>query len=169
METDQDSHPSGNQESNSVSNVARLLASISTDLDIQTLTLPALMSLLEQLAGHPFTHELAELTRVTSNSIFRVVKKTVKTAEGVSLVCETVMERILMLCIAPTLASSPPTRHHFTDDGVVRNSLDLLRIFTLAANSDHKYIMLALKLVSQFTVVLQDIGNLEFTHWENFS
>ena len=144
METDQDSHPSVNQESNSVSNVAHLLASISTDLDLQTLTIPALMSLLEQLAGHPFTCELAELTRATSNSIFRVVEKTVKTPEGVSLVRETVVERFLMLCIAPTLASSPPTRHFFTDDGVVRNSLKLLRVFTLAANSDHKYIKLAL-------------------------
>lgn len=138
METDQDLHPPVNQESNSVSNVAHLLASISTDLDLQILTLPALMSLLEQLPGHPFTQELVELTKATSHSLFRVVKKTVETPEGVSLVRETLVERILMLCIEPTLASPPPTRHLFTDDGVVRNSLELLRIFTLAANNDHK-------------------------------
>lgn len=169
METDQDRQPPVNQHCNSVSNVAHLLASISTDLDLQTLILPPLLSLLEQLAGHPYSQELANLTKSTSDSIFRVVEKAVETPEGVSLVHETVVERVLMLCIEPTLTSPPPTRHFFTDDGVVKNCLKLLRTFTLAANSDHKYIYYCVCVCLCSTFHFQDIGILEFTHQANIS
>lgn len=140
METDQDSQPVTYQEAtcNSLPNIAHLLASISTNLDLQTFTLPALLSLLEQLAGQSFTQEHADLTKAVTSSMCRVVEKTVETLEGVSLVHETVVSRVLLLCIGPSLISPLPTRHLLTEDAILGNCLTLLKIFTLAASNDHR-------------------------------
>ena len=84
-----------------------------------------------------------EVAEAVTGSLCRIVEKAVETPEGISLVHETVVSRILLLCIVPSLTSQPSslptTRHLFTEDTVLKPCLSLLRTFTLAANSEYKY------------------------------
>jgi DNA repair/transcription protein MET18/MMS19 len=138
METDQKPPSSTHPEPTSLPIIAHLIASLSTDLDLQTLTLPSLLSVLEQLAERSFTQECVDLTEAVSSSVCSVVERTVSTPEGVSLVHETVVNRVLLLCIAPSVTSPLATGHSFMEDRVLRHCLSLLRMFTLASNRDHK-------------------------------
>lgn len=140
METDQEPHvqPATYPELNSLPIIAHLLASLSTDLGLQTLTLPYLLSMLEQLAEQSFTQECVDLAETVTSSLCRVVEKTVSTPEGIHLIHKTVVNKVLLLCSAPSLTSSVVTRHLFTEDRILRHCLSLLRRFTIASNSDHK-------------------------------
>lgn len=136
METDEKNAQS---EIYSLPNTASLLASLSVSLELQALTLPAFLALLEQMSQQPFTQERADITETLTRNLCRVIKQTVETSEGVALVHETVVSRTLLLCIAPSLKSLPaPTRHVFMEDAVLRQCLSLFKTFTVAANSDHR-------------------------------
>ena len=124
----------------SLPSVARVLASVSTDLSLQAVTLPALLGLLETLAEQPFSQEHADLAGAVTGSMCSVVEKTVRTPEGLVLVHETAVNRVMMLCMGPSLATPPPTRHMCMEEAVLRNFLAALRTFTLAASSDPKYV-----------------------------
>ena len=136
METDEQDPQS---QSSGLPNTASLLTSLSVSLDLQVLILPPFLTILEQLAEQAFTQMPANITEAVTKSLCRVVKRTVETPEGVSVVHETVVSRILLLCVAPSLKSpSAPTRHVFTEEAVLSHCLSLLKTFTLAANSDHR-------------------------------
>ena len=115
---------------------ARLLACISVDLSLQSLSLPALLVLTEHISNHPFTQENADLVSTMANCLSTIVKKAVSQPEGVSFVYESVMTRALLLCIRPSLLSPLPETHVFMEHSVLENWASLLRVFSQAAGND---------------------------------
>ena len=150
----------------SLPSVARVLASVSTDLSLQAITLPVLLGLLETLAEQPFSQEHADLAGAVTGSMCRVVEKTVGTPEGLVLVHETAVNRVMMLCMGPSLATPLPTRHVCMEEAVLRNFLAALRTFTLAASSDPKYVYVCncCTVVHCVLLISQDIRFLDCTH-----
>jgi DNA repair/transcription protein MET18/MMS19 len=114
--------------------ISRLLVSLAAYPDLQELILPAFLAALEQLAERSFTQEHADTAEAVAGHLCRVVEKTVsRTSLGLHMVQKTVVNRVLLLCIAPSL-TSPSTRHVFTEEAVLQQCFSLLRTFTLAAN-----------------------------------
>lgn len=134
METEQE--PS--REHGSPQRVAQLLASVSTDTSLQGLTLPALLSFLEQIAEQSFSEEHLELATAVSGSVLTVVEKAVARPGGTSLAHEAVGQRLLAMCIKPSVTVPLPERHVLMEEAVLRNCVSILRTFSQAATADQR-------------------------------
>ena len=131
METDQMESKS---EAAALPDLSRVLVSLSMNPDLQELTLPAFVAVLEQLAETPFTPELVETAEAVAGHLCRLVEKTVtQSGLGVQFVHKMVAKEILLLCILPSVARSS-AGPLFTEKAVLKQCLSLLRTFTLAAN-----------------------------------
>ena len=118
--------------------VACLLASVSTDTSLQGVTLPALLSFLEQTVEQPFSEEHLALATAVSSSILTVVEKTVAQPGGTSLAHEAVGKRLLVMCIRPSVTVPLPERHVMMEEAVLRSCLSILRTFSQAATADQR-------------------------------
>ena len=122
-------------------NVADVLVSVSVHPELQASTLSAFDALLEQLAGQSLTQEVTDLTERLISSLCRAVDKTgSQTGSGPELVFDTVLKRILILCISPTLTNTKPdiARHLFLEEAVFTQCLSLFKTFSLCTNRNSK-------------------------------
>ena len=118
--------------------MSRVLVSLSSSPELQELTLPAFVAVLEELAQKsslPPTPEQVETARAVVGHLSQLVEKTVSQGStGTEFVHETVAERILALCVLPSLPESS-VGCLFTEEAVLKQCHSLLRTFTLAANN----------------------------------
>ena len=130
METDKDS------EAVSMTNISRVLVALSVLPDLQELTLPAFMAVMQQLAKQTTpSPEVAATAEVLTGDLCRVVEKTVtRSVMGLRCVHKMVVGQVLRLCVLPSL-SETLDRRVFHEEAVVKRCLSILRTFTLAANN----------------------------------
>ena len=129
METDKDS------EAVSMTNISRVLVALSVLPDLQELTLPAFMAVMQQLAEQTPSPEVAAAAEVLTGDLCRVVEKTVtRSVMGLRCVHKMVVGQVLRLCVLPSL-SETLDRRVFREEAVLKHCLSLLRTFTLAANN----------------------------------
>ena len=133
METD---HMEVQSEIVSLPDMSRVLVSLSSSQELQELTLPVFVAVLEQLAQQSLTTELVETTEAEVGHLSQLVEKTVSggSSVGTRFVHKVVAERMLVLCVLPSLPESSAGRM-FTEKAVLQQCRSLLRTFTLAANN----------------------------------
>lgn len=123
--------------------VSSMLVSVSAYSEFQATILSTFINLLEQLAEQSLTQHGVDLAEGLVSGLCRATEKTVvqQTTFEPKLVYDTVVKRLLCLCIVPSLTSTqPPTRHLFTEEVVFSQCLSLFQIFTLAASKTNKYV-----------------------------
>ena len=130
LETD---HMGVQSETISLPDMSRVLVSLSSSQELQELTLPVFVAVLEQLS---LTAELVETSEAVVGHLSQLVENTVSGggSVGTRFVHKVVAERILVLCVLPSLPESSAGRM-FTEKAVLQQCHSLLRTFTLAANN----------------------------------
>jgi hypothetical protein len=130
LETD---HMGVQSETISLPDMSRVLVSLSSSQELQELTLPVFVAVLEQLL---LTAELVETSEAVVGHLSQLVENTVSGggSVGTRFVHKVVAERILVLCVLPSLPESSAGRM-FTEKAVLQQCHSLLRTFTLAANN----------------------------------
>lgn len=133
METEQ---LEAKSETVSLPDMSRVLVSLSSSLELQELTLPAFMAVLEQLAQQSVAPELVKTAEAVAGHLCRLVEKTVaqSSGQGTKFIHKMVVEKILVLCVSPSLPENL-LGSLFREEAVLKQCLSLLRTFTLAANN----------------------------------
>ena len=112
-----------------VADHTNLLAAISTHHSIVSVTLPALLDYLQQLAREPYSSSNQELARTASESARVIVEGSMAEECCVTLVHEAIAPRVLSQCIAPAIASPLVESHVLTDEAVIGSCAALLRCY----------------------------------------
>ncbi|CAI8049147.1 MMS19 nucleotide excision repair protein homolog, partial [Geodia barretti] len=115
LETD---HMGVQSETISLPDMSRVLVSLSSSQELQELTLPVFVAVLEQLL---LTTELVETSEAVVGHLSQLVENTVSGggSVGTRFVHKVVAERILVLCVLPSLPESSAGRM-FTEKAVLQ-------------------------------------------------
>ena len=128
--------------------VAQLLSSLSVAASLQELTLPALLSLLEGAAEQPFSEQALGLATTAARNVLSIVQRTLARLQGKAspisdnspINCSSLInqgspiraavEKVLVLCIRPSVSVPPPERHVLMEGAALEDCLTLLRLYS---------------------------------------
>ena len=122
METDDSAPPPPR-----VADHTHLIATISTHYTIVSVTLPALLDYLGQLAGELYSSECQELARAASESARTIAERSVAEESSITLLHESIAPRVLSQCVAPSVTSPLVEPHVLLDEAVLGSCAALLR------------------------------------------
>ena len=106
-----------------------LIAAISTHHSIVSVTLPALLDYLQQLARELYSTDSQELARTASDSARTIVERSVAEESCTSLLHESIAPRVLSQCVTPSVASPLVEPHVLMDGAVVGSCAALLKCY----------------------------------------